>query len=60
MTTFILAVLAILLILGIYFLPTLVASSRGHKNANAIFVLNLFAGWTVIAWVGALVWSFTN
>jgi hypothetical protein len=43
--------------LGIYFLPTIIALSRNHKNKLAIFLLNFFAGWTFIGWVGALIWS---
>lgn len=41
----------------IYFLPSLMA--RNHPNSAAIFVLNLFLGWSVIGWVVALVWAFT-
>jgi len=44
----------------IYFLPALVASKREHKQKTAITVLNLFLGWTVLGWVGALVWAVTN
>lgn len=44
----------------IYFLPYLIANSKGHEQETAIFILNLFAGWTVIAWVIALVWAFTK
>lgn len=44
----------------IYFLPYLIANSKGHVQETAIFILNLFAGWTVIAWVIALVWAFTK
>ena len=43
----------------VYFLPTVVAGSRGHHNSGAIFVLNLFLGWTFIGWVIALVWACT-
>jgi hypothetical protein len=35
----------------VYFAPIIIADRRGHHNTRAIFVLNLFAGWTVIAWV---------
>ena len=45
---------------GIYFLPTIIAAVRGHRQAVAIFLLNLFLGWTLIGWVGALVWSAIN
>lgn len=43
-----------------YFLPTIMASSRDHNNTAAIFILNLFLGWTFVGWVIALVWSFTD
>lgn len=48
------------ILLAIYFLPTLVALSRRHQSAVAIFVLNLLLGWTVLGWIVAFVWSFTN
>lgn len=41
-----------------YFFPTIVAVGRNQRNAGAIFVLDLFLGWTVIGWVAALVWAF--
>ena len=40
-----------------YFLPGLVAYKRDHQNAASIMLLNLFLGWTLLGWVGALVWS---
>lgn len=43
--------------LAIYFIPTIIAASKKKRNANAIFVLNLFLGWTVLGWIGALIWS---
>lgn len=46
------------LILAIYFLPTIVG--RNKENGTAIFILNLFLGWTFIGWVVALVWATTK
>lgn len=40
-----------------YFLPTIIADQRDHRNQTGIVVLNLFLGWTVIGWVGALIWA---
>jgi hypothetical protein len=51
-------ILLVVLILA-YFIPALVASRRHHHNAGAIFVLNLFLGWSVVGWVAALVWACT-
>jgi cell division protein FtsX len=41
----------------VYLLPAVVAHRRRHPQANAITVLNVFAGWTLFGWVGALVWA---
>jgi hypothetical protein len=43
--------------LAIYFLPSMVALRRHKRNVLAIFILNLFVGWTFFGWVGALIWS---
>lgn len=52
----------ILAILGllIYFLPAMLAWYWGRRNATAILVLNIFLGWTLVGWVGALVWAFVE
>ena len=39
----------------VYFLPTICAGK--NRNQTAIFVLNLFLGWTLIGWIVALVWA---
>jgi cytochrome c biogenesis protein CcdA len=46
-----------LLGIPIYFLPTIIASLRNHKNLAALFALNVFLGWVVVGWVVALVWA---
>ncbi|MGQ3683919.1 MAG: superinfection immunity protein [Candidatus Loosdrechtia sp.] len=51
---------AISILLAIYFIPTIVACNREHPSKAAIFVLNIFLGWTFLGWVIALVWSFTS
>jgi len=43
-----------------YFLPTIVALSRKRHNRGAIFVLNLFLGWTFLGWVVSLVWAVSS
>jgi Superinfection immunity protein len=47
-------------ILCMYFLPAIIAALRRHHNQNAIFLTNLFFGWTVIGWVVALIWCSTT
>lgn len=51
--------LGIVLVFSIYFAPAITACLREHQNALAVFVLNLFLGWTLLGWVLALVWSCT-
>jgi hypothetical protein len=43
-----------------YLLPYAVAGYRGHPSKGTIAVLNLFAGWTFIGWIAALVWACTT
>jgi len=46
-----------LFVLGcIYFLPTIVASNRGH-HIGGILLLNFFFGWTGIGWMALLLWA---
>ena len=40
-----------------YFVPAMVAGKRECAHKTAIVVLNIFAGWTFIGWVAALVWA---
>ena len=54
------AALVMMIILCGYFIPAIVAFKGGHGNAAAILILNLFLGWTLIGWVGALVWANTS
>ena len=55
-------VFIVMLFVGLlaYFIPTVVAQRRTHRNILAIFILNLFLGWTLLGWVGALVWACTS
>ena len=41
----------------LYFLQSIIAWNSEKPNFLAIFVLNLFLGWTLVFWVLALVWS---
>ena len=52
-------VLAVLLPLSMacYLVPSLIAFLRGHRSVPAIFALNLLVGWTVVGWIGVLIWS---
>lgn len=48
------------IIFAAYMFPTIIAIARRHYNALAISMLNLFLGWSVLGWIGALVWACTS
>lgn len=52
------SVIVLMMAIFFYFLPSVVGSKK--KNANAIFVMNLFLGWSVIGWIIALIWATTK
>ena len=43
--------------LGVYIIPSIVAYSKGTKRRHAICVLNILLGWTLLGWIGALIWA---
>jgi hypothetical protein len=45
---------AFLIVLVLYFLPSIVAVSRKVAHQGSVVVVNLFLGWTFIGWVIAL------
>lgn len=47
-------IVIIVLIVGVYFLPSLVAWGRHVSSVGSVVVINLFLGWTLIGWVAAL------
>ncbi|HEY4429053.1 MAG TPA: superinfection immunity protein [Solirubrobacteraceae bacterium] len=48
------ALVGLLFLLGLYFMPTVVAVSRKVRHQGSVAVLNIFLGWTFIGWVVAL------
>lgn len=46
--------------LVLYLAPTVVAVDRNHPRRAAIGALNVLLGWTVVGWIGALVWALTT
>ena len=51
------SILVIILIIAIYFLPTIIASEH---NSGQVFIVNLFFGWTLLGWVIAFVMSLST
>ena len=52
------SIIGLIVILISYFIPTIIALIRKHRDVMAIFVLNLFLGWSLIGWIISLVWAF--
>jgi len=46
-----------ILVVVLYFLPSIIAYKGDKKNKGAILALNIVAGWTFLGWVVAIVWS---
>ena len=53
-------VIIVIVVIGLALVPAFVAWSREHPQKIPITLLTIFLGWTVIGWVGALVWSAQN
>ena len=45
----------IFVLIPIYFLPTIL----GHKKKDSLWIIliNIFFGWTLVGWLGSLVWA---
>ncbi len=55
-----LPLLALAVLVALYFIPLIIAACRNMRHAVAISVLNVVAGWTFVGWVVALVWVFLD
>jgi Superinfection immunity protein len=49
--------LLIALALAVYFLPSIISSTRTRRYLTGIFWVNLLFGWTVLGWIAALIWA---
>jgi T4 superinfection immunity protein len=45
---------ALIIVALLYFLPLIIAVSRGVRNQGSVAVINVFLGWTLIGWIVAL------
>lgn len=41
----------------LYLLPSQIAIRRKNKHAGLLMALNILLGWTVVVWIGTLIWS---
>lgn len=46
-----------IILVGVYFIPALIATKRDHPQKSAILIINILLGWTFLGWVIALVWA---
>lgn len=53
--TVIFSVIMVLVALGLYFLPTIIARGRRVPNIAQVALVNFFFGWSVIGWIIALI-----
>ncbi len=47
-------IFGIIVLIGLYFLPTIVAVVRKVANQGSVAVINCFLGWTLVGWAVAL------
>lgn len=52
--------MALIVLLVIYFLPSIIAKARERPNSQAIFLTNLLLGWTLVGWIAAMAWVFNG
>jgi ATP-dependent Zn protease len=54
-TTFFIIIL--LLSIFVFFIPSIIAFNRQHRNRWVIFVINIVFGFTLLGWLVALIWA---
>ena len=52
--------IVLLIVAGIYLMPTIVAICRREYYSAAAIIINICFGWTFIGWVLALILAFLN
>ena len=51
----VLSLVVLVLLIGLYFLPTVLAFIRRVPNVIQVALVNFFFGWSVIGWIIALI-----
>tara|TARA_R110002020_G_scaffold94668_3_gene227577 strand:- start:307 stop:498 length:192 start_codon:yes stop_codon:yes gene_type:complete len=44
----------------VYFLPSIIATKRNHKNRASIYICNFFGIVYGITWIAAIIWCFSD
>ena len=52
-----LIILAVVVGIPLYFLPSIIAVKRSHRQRGPIFALNFLLGWSLLGWAGSLAWA---
>ena len=53
----VLAAVAAMIGMVIYFIPSIIAFRRDAASRWVIFLVNVFFGWTLLIWIIILIWS---
>lgn len=53
-------IVSIIMLMGVYVIPTFCAFYRGHPNRWFILLINVFGGATVFLWFACLFWAFSD
>ena len=53
-------IIAVVIAISIYFLPTIVGAKRGLSSSGALFFVNFILGWTLIGWLLCFLWAATG
>ncbi len=52
-----LIIIALIICLAVYFVPSIIAFMRHNSKKVAILLINIFLGWSGIAWIITLIWA---
>ena len=50
----------LIILLALYFIPSIIALMRSHKDMPAIAAINILLGWTFIGWFVSFIWSLSD
>ncbi len=45
----------VLIFITLYFIPSIIAIKKKHKDLSKILMINTFLGWTIVGWIISLV-----
>ena len=45
----------VLILITLYFIPSIIAIKKKHKDLSKILMINIFLGWTIVGWIISLV-----